>query len=133
MPRSAGEGITDRTRDQTVIISLLWHLMRTDWFEYKAGSKVAHFRFPARYQKLARDGVPIHFDRPGPSTKGAQQKIANPGLKASTKEKIVKVLDRRYLCPTVPPIKSHIKYFAVPKGEDDVRMVYDATANGLNK
>ena len=29
-------------------------------------------------------------------------------------------------------IKSLIRYFAVPKGEDDVCMVYDATANKLN-
>ena len=94
---------------------------------------MAHFRFLTRYQKLARDGVPIHFERPGPSTKGAQPKIADPGLRACTKEKILKVLDRRYLCPTASPIKSLIKYFAVPKGEDDVKMVYDATANGLNK
>jgi hypothetical protein len=33
----------------------------------------------------------------------------------------------------VSPVKSFIKYFGVPKGEDDVRMVYDATANGLNE
>ncbi len=29
-------------------------------------------------------------------------------------------------------IKTLIKYFAVPKGKEDVRMVYDATANQLN-
>jgi hypothetical protein len=37
------------------------------------------------------------------------------------------------LIPQSAPIKLHIKYFAVPKGEDDVRLVYDATANGLNE
>jgi hypothetical protein len=30
-------------------------------------------------------------------------------------------------------VRSYIKYFAVPKGEDDIRIVYDATANQLNK
>ena len=30
-------------------------------------------------------------------------------------------------------IKSLIKYFAVPKGKDDMRLVYDATANKLNE
>ncbi len=29
-------------------------------------------------------------------------------------------------------VQSKIKYFAVPKGEDDIRLVYDATANCLN-
>jgi len=133
MPRKAREGITECARDQTAIITLLWHSTQTDWFEYKAGSRVAHFRFPTRYRKMARDGVPIHFERPGPLTKGTQPTIADPELRARTKEKIAKVLGRRYLRPTISPIKSHIKYFAVPKGEDDVRIVYDATANGLNK
>jgi hypothetical protein len=132
-PRRAREGITECARNQTAIISLLWHSTQTDWFEYKAGSRVAHFRFPSRYRKLARDGAPIHFERPGPSNRGAQPTIADPGLRACTKEKIAKVLGRRYLRPTTSPIKSHIKYFAVPKGEDDFRIVYDATANGLNE
>jgi hypothetical protein len=30
-------------------------------------------------------------------------------------------------------IKSLIKYFAVPKGKDNMRLVYDATANKLNE
>jgi hypothetical protein len=30
-------------------------------------------------------------------------------------------------------VRSYIKYFAVPKGEDDIRIVYDATANRLNE
>ncbi len=30
-------------------------------------------------------------------------------------------------------MKSYIKYFAVPKGGDNIRMVYDATANKLNE
>ena len=29
-------------------------------------------------------------------------------------------------------VKSLIKYFSVPKGEYDVRMVYDGTASGFN-
>ncbi len=51
-------------------------------------------------------------------------------------DKINKVMRRRYLLPEGTPgvsLKSYIKYFAVPKGEDDIRMVYDATANKLNE
>jgi len=131
--RKGREGITELGRDQTAIMSLLWYSAQTDWFEYTAGSRLAHFRFPTRYQKLARDGVPIYFELPGPTTKGAQPQIADPGLRARTRDKIAKVLRRRYLRSPVSPIKLNIKYFAVPKGEADVRMVYDATANGLNE
>ncbi len=30
-------------------------------------------------------------------------------------------------------VKSLIKYFAVPKGEDDIKLVYNAAANCLNE
>ena len=46
--------------------------------------------------------------------------------------KISKVVRRRYLVSLGIKVKSYIKIFAVPKGEDDIRMVYDATANHLN-
>jgi hypothetical protein len=49
------------------------------------------------------------------------------------KDKILKVLQWRYLLTTGIKVKLLIKYFAVPKGDDDIRMVYDATANKLNE
>jgi hypothetical protein len=52
---------------------------------------------------------------------------------AKTKEKILKVLKQRYLLLSDSLVKSNIKYFAVPKGDDDIRMVYNATANMLNE
>jgi hypothetical protein len=62
----------------------------------------------------------------------SQKTITDPDLRAKAKEKIAKVLRRRYLVTAGIKIKSLIKYFAVPKGEDDVQMVYNATANKLN-
>jgi hypothetical protein len=49
------------------------------------------------------------------------------------KLKILKVVKRRYLRTSDVNLKSLIKYFAVPKGEDDIRLVYDAMANRLNE
>ncbi len=48
------------------------------------------------------------------------------------KDKILKVVKHRYLVSGVK-IKPLIKYFMVPKGEDDIRLVYDATTNQLNE
>ena len=81
---------------------------------------------------MARDGVPSYFEKPGPSTKVGQPIISDPILREKAREKIGKVVNRRYLVFTEEPIKSFIKFFAVPKGESDIRMVYDATANKLN-
>ena len=94
---------------------------------------MVHFRFPKLYRKAARDGFPIFFEKPGPSTKdGSQPRIADPVMRARTREKVSKVLQRRYLVQPTSAVKSNIKYFAVAKGEDDIRLVYDASANGLN-
>jgi hypothetical protein len=82
---------------------------------------------------MARDGVPIWFERAGPTTRKPQPAISDPVLHAKAKEKIIKVIRRRYLVTTDLNIKSLIKYFAVPKGDDDIRLVYDATANRLNE
>ena len=42
------------------------------------------------------------------------------------------MIQRRYLTSPEMKLQSLIKYFAVPKGEGDWRIVYHAKANGLN-
>ena len=46
------------------------------------------------------------------------------------REKSNKVRDRQYIAPGL--VQSLIRYFAVPKGESDIRMVYDGTSSGFN-
>jgi hypothetical protein len=50
-----------------------------------------------------------------------------------TKEKLRKVIKQRYLITVCIVVNSYINYFAVPKGDDDVQMVYNATATKLNE
>ena len=45
--------------------------------------------------------------------------------------KLAKVWKRRYI--STGPIESLTSFFAVPKGLDDIRMVYDGTKSGLNE
>lgn len=131
--RKTSDGkLTELGRDQQAIMNIIWHATHTNWFEFKAGSKLVHLRFPVRYQKIARDGVPVFFERPGPTSKKRQPRIPDPAVRAQVREKVEKVLKRRYMVRSGLKIKSLIRYFPVPKGEDDVRMVYDATANDLN-
>jgi hypothetical protein len=49
------------------------------------------------------------------------------------KDKILKVVKWRYLLTMGIKVKLLIKYFAMPKGGNNVRMMYDATANKLNE
>ena len=132
--RSAGGQPNQMERDREAIAGILWHSFHTNWFEYNAGSRLIHFRFPERYRNMARDGVEVYFERPGPTTRDAQPVVSDPKLKEMAKSKISKVVKRRYLRTVgLGSIKSLIKYFAVPKGDDDIRLVYDATANRLNE
>lgn len=93
------------------------------------GSKLLFFRFPKKYQALARDGIPIKFVKPGP-TKMDSQPSHIPAAQKVLKDKIGKMIKRGYLAPPTGKISSLIIYFAVPKGLEDWRIVYDAGANG---
>ncbi len=124
---------TEFKRDRAAIASMLWHNVHTNWFEFHAGSKLIHFHFPVRYRTMARDGGPVWFEWPGPTAREAQPIIADPDLRTKAKDKIIMVVRRRYLITSGITIKSLIKYFAVPKGKDDVGLVYNATANKLNE
>lgn len=47
--------------------------------------------------------------------------------------KFIRFLQREYIVPCSPTkIKSYIDYFGVPKGEDDVRAVFNGTSCGIN-
>ena len=59
--------------------------------------------------------------------------IKDQAKRAQVQAKLEKVLARRYMLTAGLTIKSLMKYFAVDKGSSDIRMVYDGTANGLNK
>ena len=74
----------------------------------------------------------IYFETAGPSTREAQPSIRDPERRAKVRTKLEKVIKRRYMLTTGLKIRSLIKYLDVPKGDDDIRMVYDATANQLN-
>ena len=62
-----------------------------DWFEYPMGSKLLFFRFPKKYQGLARDGIPIKFVKPGPTKMDAQPSLV-PAAQKVLKDKIGKML-----------------------------------------
>ncbi len=104
-------------------------MVHTSWFEFHAGSRLIFFCFPKVYQKMACNRLRVFFKQPGPTMREAQPVISDPKLQKMTKEKILKVVKCRYLQMTGIKVKSYIKYFAVPKGDDDIRLVYNATVN----
>ena len=110
---------------------IMWRASENDWFDYSAGSRLMYFRFPARYQRQALEGVPVRFNMAGPSSRSVQPWL-RPEEREVLRSKIVKILHKRYLVPIESEgCLSSIKYFAVPKGDADWRVVFHAGANGL--
>ncbi|MGB1701331.1 MAG: hypothetical protein ACPHRO_15345, partial [Nannocystaceae bacterium] len=69
-------------RDVRIVRTILWHATHTNWFEYGAGSRLAFFRFPLKYSRIARDGVPINFETEGPTSMAAQPHISDPATRS---------------------------------------------------
>lgn len=132
-----------RARDETsldldleAIRDIIWRVLKNSWFEYPFGSSLFFFRFPEKYRKLARDGVPVFVEGDLP-TETKPQPTSPPEALSVLQDKLSKMVERRYIKDPMRAPQAWIFYFAVPKGVvDEVvldwRIVYDAGANGLN-
>jgi hypothetical protein len=102
----------------------------SSWWTWDNGSRPFHWRWPKWCQGVIRDGLKGHFTGRKPAYRTAQRKPPDDETKAKVQEKLKAVRDRRYITPGF--VKSLTSFFSVPKGEDDVRMVYNGTESGLN-
>ena len=100
------------------------------WWEWVSGSTPFFWNWPDQYQDEVRDGQP-HFltDDFGVFVK-PQRRPENEEVGKLIKKKAVPVHLKGYI--EVGAVVSIIHYFYVPKGLDNVRMVYDGTGCGLN-
>jgi hypothetical protein len=109
----------------------LERLANTSWWDWEDGLRPLHWKWPRWYMEVIRDGLPVWFRK-------APQQWRRPQLPGKTRaeheamvRKIGKVRKRRYI--STGPIESSTSFFAVPKGLDDIRMVYDPTKSGLDE
>lgn len=110
---------------------LLEKIGSATWWDWAGGSVLFHWRWPPGYRRVAKSGLKVLFTGRKPTTKKRQSKERNEEQRRKIQEKVVKVLQRRYLGTGV--VKSLISFFAVPKGKHDIRVVYDGTSSGLNQ
>lgn len=101
-----------------------------DWWEWRGGSRLFFWRWPISQRLVARDGYPAYIKGSLPQNRKPQRKEADPGIRSKIKEKLANVRGKGYI--SQGRVESLTRFFAVPKGESDIRMVYDATASGLN-
>ena len=74
------------------------------------------------------------FVGPPPTVKVPQPPYEDKEIRQKVKEKIQRVIDNGYIkLQDIEEVKSLMYYFYVPKGEDDIRMVYNGSKSVLNK
>jgi hypothetical protein len=101
------------------------------WWNWDAGSTLFFWRWPKWSKKSVRDGITLFVDwKRMPSFWKRQQWPTEPHAIAKLKKKLANVRAKQYVQPGF--VKSLTSYFAVPKAKTDIRVVYDATACGLN-
>lgn len=108
-------------------------LSEESFFSWLGGSSLIFWRWPQEFQFFAVKGWPATPLKPLPSYKPRKQSWDAP-TRVLLAKKIAKVIDRGYI-KLVPKdsIKSFVDFFAVPKGEDDIRLVYNGTTAGLTE
>jgi hypothetical protein len=128
----AGKNLEEEMlRDYEVGIDAISRALAASFWDWDDGSTVFFWRWPEEHRKELRDGLKVWVRHSAlPKYWGRQRWPADEGQRTKLKEKISKVLKRRYI--TTGFVRSLTGFFAVPKGVGDIRVVYDATKSGLN-
>jgi hypothetical protein len=104
---------------------------RFTWWNWDDGSTPLFWRWKPEYVERIRDGVPVYFKTIPPRNLRPQRDATTDEMRDLMRKKLEKIMDRRYITPGL--VKSLTSFFAVPKGESDVRMVFNGTESGLNE
>ena len=103
----------------------------SSFWGWDGGPTPFFWRWQPEVQKDMRDGTKLFVIKDKlPRFHKSQQLPAEKSIFNRVVEKIQKVRLRGYIAAGL--VISLTSFFQVPKGEDDIRMVYDATACGLN-
>lgn len=127
----ATDEYADRDADCEAARDCLSYVMNSTWWDWKAGSRLLFWRWPKDIRLFMRDGMPIQMTGPPPAYKVPQRYEPDEEIRIKVTAKLQLVLDRGYIISGL--VLSLTSYFCVPKGEGDIRMVYDGTKSGLNE
>ena len=122
---------SELAKDIKAFVDCAYTVRKTTWFEWPEGSCLFFWRWQRSYKSNVRDGIPYWFKGSKPRAKKPQSYEQDDEVRKRVREKLSTVRRRGYIRAGF--VKSLIRYFSVPKGEDDVRMVYDCTSSGFNR
>ena len=124
---------TELLMDSQKGLLVLGQIMQSTWWEWTSGSSLLFWRWNGPEQIVsARDGMHIFvksaFPRSRHQTRPPRFDIDTRKLVA---RKIETMVSKTYLEEGY--VRSSLHYFSVPKGDDDIRVVFDGTSCGLNE
>ena len=122
----------DEERDKNIagVADCTHRASQASFWDWNGGSSPFFWRWQPAIQRDMRDGTPLFVTGPLPSNTKPQRMPHDPTIAERIMAKVNKVRLRCYIA--VGLVLSLTAYFHVPKGDDDIRMVYDLTASGLN-
>jgi len=100
------------------------------FWEWSGGSRLLFWRWPPPIRPWARDVQPIYISGPLPHYRKRQPWEPNSVIRNQLQSKLSKFVEHIYVQRGT--VHSLISFFTVPKGEADVRIVFDGTKCRLN-
>ena len=124
----------DLWKDFSVGSEAVDRAVNSSWWTWEEGSTIFFWRWPKRFRVSVRDGSKLFIkwgQNKMPCYTEPQRLTKNPSARLQVTKKVNSVRLRNYI-KDGGYVKSTTGFFDVPKGEGDIRMVYDATKCGLN-
>ena len=128
---SCGPTTSDFAADYAAGVEALNRVGKSSFWNWDDGSSILFWRWPKEIRKECRDGCSIYIKGPLPRFTKKQRMPPSPDDAAKVAAKLKTVRDKRYISEGL--VKSLTSFFAVPKGDTDIRIVYDLSACGLNE
>ena len=121
---------SERKINVAAIIDCLTRTANSTFWDWSDGSTLLFWRWE-HWWKSARDGELLFHHSAPPTWKGQNLPAPSEHYEVLLRKKEEKLLYRRYLEPGF--VDCIVPRFGVPKGEDDIRLVWDASRNGVNE
>ena len=122
----------DLLQDVKCGFRILRQVSISSWWEWTGGSSLFFWRWNGKEQmRTARDGIPIFVSSALPKQRRQKAPRLDHLQKVLVAGKIDGMVRRDYL--ETGYVANTVHFFAVPKGDSDIRVVFDGTSSGLNE
>ena len=122
--------VRERESDLEAARDCIRRVCNASFWDWAGGSRLLFWRWPLPLRAWARDGLPVFYAGELPCYRTRQPPAPDEHTKAEVAAKLSKFVSRGYISPG--PVISLISFFGVPKGDSDIRLVFDGTKSGLN-